>query len=205
MEEVIFGILNGDNPSTFVAPFSISIHGEPGTGKSILAAKLTHQLLRANRLCAAIVLGAQGNAGQLLNQMLALHLPPFVYIFEKQLVVTQAVQVDRQQLLKWVEDNVSREKVILVDNIDKVESDVKGLEEVVHSLATKAGAISIVVSSYPPSCPIDANIRIELTRQSIEIERGRWDAVLRFRWRDADKDFLLKISDSSLLIEPKGT
>jgi KaiC/GvpD/RAD55 family RecA-like ATPase len=179
---------------------SVSVYGEPGTGKSVVAASIAVQTMDLGLPCVIISLGRPGSARQLLNQMLALGMPPFARILRRQLTVCELSSPTSARLTDIVQSHLSRDASILVEDIHQV-TDVKTetVEKQVHDLARSAGATSIVVGMRNKGRAKSlADVRIDLTRGAVEVERGMWDALMTIKTASGRTAFLVKVGDKSL-------
>lgn len=182
-------------------PTSCSVHGESGTGRSVLAAYIAFSLQALGTESALMVIGPPASARQLLNQMAAVSLPPFEPIFRRRLRILQSDALAVDTICEWIERHRStRRSALVVDNFHLAAGADNESEARIHKVASLKGISSVVVTSNPPLCP-QVDVRIELTRHAVDVETGQWDAVFRLRVRTLDERYRFRIGNDGLSAE----
>lgn len=188
-----------DLRTTLQAPLTISVHGEHGTGKSLIGATLAYVIAEASRSLVTFSLAGRGATQQLLNQMVALGIPPYEILLSGRMTAADVFGATESNLRSLLDSYLTDDTVILLEDLHLVRGNAADIERHLLEAAVAAGAHMVVVSAVSPSTDDRrAEIDIDLTLDALQVETGAWDAVMRVRTESRWPDRLVRIGDRAL-------
>lgn len=163
-------------------PCVISIHGDSGTGKSLIAAQVALSFLRRGSTVNAFLLGNGGQVSQFLNQTMGIGLDPYCYIRATSLRLFEEPPLRFKQLAYRLLTAASAD-LFLIDRLDLVlHAHSAEVEPALAWLLLSSGRSSILVTSSDVGIERTfADVQIDLSRTGRDVERAHADSIMDVR------------------------
>jgi Torsin len=160
-------------------PFVISIHGDSGTGKSLIAAQIALTSLRAGRSVNVLLLGRGGQAAQFLNQTMGIGLDLYSYLRIMRLRLFEESSLSYHDLTRRLLAAPIAD-LFLIDRVEMVvDAPVADVESGLAWLLLTLGSSSILVTNSDVGKERSfCDTQIDLRRTGRDVERAHADSIM---------------------------
>jgi PhoH-like protein len=160
-------------------PSVISIHGDSGTGKSLIAAQLAVSYLRVGKSVNVLLLGRGGQAAQFLNQTMGIGLDLYSHLRTSRLWLFEESPLPYHELIHRVLVAPVSD-LFLIDRVEMVlNAPVADVEPGLAWLLLTLGSSSILVTNSDVGKERSfSDVQIDLSRTGRDVERAHADSIM---------------------------
>jgi len=184
-------------------PQFVSIHGVPGTGRTLVAAQVALGALTPGATMALILTGSPEEVPLFLNKTTGIGLNLYSYLRTGSIKIYQYRQLHLHQLIRLTRA-LALHDLILFDSISSVIAPERThVEPIVAWAASLSGVSFIASSAEPPGKDRSfAQVQIDLSRSGRDVQSARADAIMTIRREAISSRYSMRVAGRGLQLWP---
>lgn len=183
---------------------TVSIRGEPGTGKSLLMAQLLATELGLGRSASVHHIGQAGEGQQFLNQSMGIHIDLYRFLQTRSLRLFELLPLRIEELISHLSESADPD-ICVLDSADRVVGDLNDVELVIASVLREAGRTSVIVSRRKDTdVRPEATVQIDMVRTGQDVVRAAADAILIVRRGEQEVRRALRVGATEIYVWSHG-